>query len=120
NSESTRVPEKSSAFLASCLVEGDPAQQQATRKIRRRAIFLSVILQSFAVTALVVFPLLSKGERLPVKIFVERPPYRLGADHPGPRRPPGNDHLSANPVTYFISAINPSRPLMTSDRGSTE
>jgi len=123
NPESTRVPESSPAFLNGCLVEGDLVQQHAARKIRRRAIFLPVLLQSFALTALVIFPLLSRGERLPVKIFVERPPYRLGSDHPGPRKPAGNDHRSSDPFPYFTSAANPSRPRISgegdSNRGDT-
>ncbi len=82
NSETTGVREDSLGSLNSCMLEGDPAQQQATKKMRRRAILLSVVLQSLAVTALVVFPLLGKGERIPVRIFVERPPYRLGSAHP--------------------------------------
>ncbi len=118
NPESTRVPESSPAFLNGCLVEGDLVQQHAARKIRRRAIFLSVLLQSFALTALVIFPLLSRGERLPVKIFVERPPYRLGSDHPGPRKPAGNDHRSSDPFPYFTSAANPSRPRISGEGDS--
>jgi periplasmic protein TonB len=120
NPGSTRVPESSSGFLKSCLVEGDPAQQQAASKIRRRAIFLSVILQSLALMALVVFPLLTKGERLPVKIFVERPPYRLGTDHPGLGKPAGEQHSPPNPYSYFTSIEKPSRPRINYDGGPSE
>lgn len=81
NPESTRVPESSIASLGSCLIEGDLDQLRRNSKIRRRAIFLSVVLQSITVAALLLFPLLGKGEHLSTNIFVPLPPYRLGSDH---------------------------------------
>jgi protein TonB len=92
------------------LLEGDPAQQQATSKIRRRAIFLSVGLQSLAVTALVVFPLLSKGERIPVRIFVERPPYRLGSPNPSSGPAGRLDPHSTQPCFFCKRLGPPGRP----------
>lgn len=110
NPESTRVPEDFLGSLQCCMLEGDPAQQQASSRIRRRAIFLSVALQSLAVSALVVFPLLSKGERIPVRIFVERPPYRLGSPSPssGPAGRP--DPHSTQPCFFCKRPASPGRP----------
>src|SRR5208283_1493168 len=75
--DTARVPENSIGSLTSCLIEGDPLQQRRARNIRRRAIFFSVIFQSITVAALIILPLLGKGERIPTKIFVPIPPYRL-------------------------------------------
>lgn len=63
--------------LKSCFVEGDPAQQRRERKIRRRALFISIVLQTVVVAALVVFPLLGRSERLTYNRVV-LPPYARG------------------------------------------
>ncbi len=82
NLDTTRVPEDSLGSLNICLLEGDPQQQRRARNVRRRAILFSVALQTIAVTALIVFPLLGKGERPSTKICLPLPPYRLGSPQP--------------------------------------
>ena len=108
--ESNRVPENIIGSLSACLVEGDPEQRRRASKVRTRAIFLSVVLQTITVAALIVFPLLGKGERLPSWIVVPPPPYRLGSNHPntGPRhtteRTPQNRFSFSD---YANSSIRP-------------
>ena len=58
------VSEEAIGSLKSCFVEGDLEQQRRERKIRRRALVISIIVQTVAVAALVVFPLLGKSERV--------------------------------------------------------
>ena len=82
NLDTTRVPENSLGSLNICLLEGDPQQQRRARNIRRRAILFSVVFQTIAVTALIVFPLLGKGERPSTKICLPLPPYRFGSPQP--------------------------------------
>ena len=108
--ESTRVPESSLGSLSSCLVDGDPEQRRRARNIRRRAIFLSVLLQTITLTALVVFPLLGKGERLPAKIFYPLPPYRLGSNHPSTGARQQVDHPSTARCYFCKSSITPGKP----------
>jgi TonB family protein len=62
--EPTGVSEEVIGSLKSCFVEGDPDQQRRERRIRRRALVISVVLQTVAVAALVVFPLLGRSERV--------------------------------------------------------
>ena len=76
------VSEESIGSLRNCLVEGDAEFEQCARKGRRRALVLSIAFQTIIVAALVLFPLLSKGEHLLEKIFVERVPYKLGSRTP--------------------------------------
>jgi TonB family protein len=97
-------------FLRACLVEGEPEQQRATT-IRRRAILLSIILQTIAVAVLGVFPLLGKSEHIPVRIFVERPPYRLGSDHPGADAAPRIPRRANQPCLFCKQPANASKPL---------
>jgi protein TonB len=80
------VEEKRSAeqigTLGSCLIEGDSEQKSRERKTKRRALTISIALQSLAIVALVVTPLLAKTEKLSFVIATPMPPYR-----PMPNRP---------------------------------
>jgi len=78
----SRVSENAFASLSSCLVEGDPQSERRVRRIKQRAIAVSIVLQSLALVALVLFPLLSKGERISLKNATPIPPYaRIGNHH---------------------------------------
>ena len=66
--------------LQGCLVEGDLEQRRRERQIRRRALVLSVLLQSAALLGLVLLPLLAKPPRLGVTITTTPvPPYRTAS-----------------------------------------
>jgi protein TonB len=65
--------------LQGCLVEGDPEQRRRERKIRRRALVFSVVLQSAVLLALVLVPLFAKPPRLGMTITTPVPPYRRAA-----------------------------------------
>lgn len=91
NSNAKEIPEQENDLgsLRSCLVEGDPAQITRNRRLRRRSLLLSVILQFAVLTALILVPLLSKTERLPVGIVMPMPPYH---------RPSSPTHPSQHPL----------------------
>src|SRR5215475_8755190 len=61
--------------LSSCLIEGDPEQKARERKIKRRALTISIMLQCAASVALVLVPLLGKTEKLPNTLFIPIPNY---------------------------------------------
>jgi periplasmic protein TonB len=74
--------------LSSCLVEGDPQSERRARRIKQRALAVSIILQSLALVALFLFPLLSKGERISLKYATPIPPYApIGAHHQAASNP---------------------------------
>jgi Gram-negative bacterial TonB protein C-terminal len=87
--EDKGVPEEAIGSLSSCFVEGDPEQQQRERKLRRRAVLLSIVLQSIVVAALVLFPLLGKSERITYTHTI-LPPYGRpgGVPHRGAKAQP--------------------------------
>jgi periplasmic protein TonB len=58
-----------------CLVEGSAADKKRGRKIKRRAIALSIALQSLGLTALVIAPMLAKPAELKVVSTMPIPPY---------------------------------------------
>lgn len=74
--------------LSSCLVEGDPQSEMRARRIKQRAVAVSIVLQSIALVALILFPLLSKGERISLKYATPIPPYApIGTHHQSPPDP---------------------------------
>lgn len=75
--------------LRCCLDEGDSEQRQRERRIRRRALVASVLLQGTALIALLLIPLFAKPERL-VQPLLPVPFYKTAAPrpaHPQPEHP---------------------------------
>ncbi len=108
------LPDNEFGSLSSCLVEGDPQSEKRARRIKQRAVAISVALQSLALLALILFPLLSKGERISLKNATPVPPYaRMGNHHPAPNpgpHPPVPCHFCVKisaPVTAVSHNSNP-------------
>ena len=101
--------------LGGCLIEGDSEQKARERKIRRRALAISVTLQSLVLVALVLTPLLGKTEKLPYTWSTPIPNYYRSAPEPvvdvrSPAPTPHgecvvcfNQHLSPHPATQSTS-----------------
>ena len=69
-------PEENSAFLRQCLLQGDSAQEARVRHRKQRALLISIIVQIVIVAALVLFPLLTKGENIATQVVMFPPvPY---------------------------------------------
>jgi len=77
----SRVSEDAFGSLSNCLVEGDPQSERRARRVKQRAVAISIVLQSLALVALVLFPLLSKGERISFPIVTPIPPYAPIGNH---------------------------------------
>jgi protein TonB len=77
----SRLSEDTFGSLSSCLVEGDPQSERRARRIKQRAVAFSIVLQTLALVALVLFPLLSKGERISLKNATPLPPYSPVGNH---------------------------------------
>lgn len=67
--------------LNGCLVDGNPEQIARQRKIKRRAIGISIVLQSAGLAALVIAPLFAKPAELSSRVTTPIPPYRSVAPH---------------------------------------
>ena len=84
--EPRRVPKESSqqclGSLSACLVHGDADQRRRERCVRRRALALSVLLQSAVLTLLVLLPLFGKTERIVMRDYVPVSPYGHVSNHP--------------------------------------
>jgi periplasmic protein TonB len=82
-------------FLNSCLLDGDRDLEKRTRRIKRRAILISILLQLLFVAALILIPLLGKSENIASRVlFYPTVPYSRGGHahrtseqpHPTPSR----------------------------------
>jgi periplasmic protein TonB len=121
--EPQSVSGESSGFLKGCLVDGDAEQRTRERRVRRRALVISVALQGVALAALILVPLFGKPARIAFASYMPLPPYhhssgaaRVEATHDQQRRfthtvcvtcpllPPSvpTSHVSADPPTDAV------------------
>jgi len=91
---SVTIPEESLGSLRGCLVDGGAEQRTRERSIRRRALAVSIALQSAVLAVLVFVPLFGKTERISAKEWIPIPPYGRPNHHPGGEAKPGTDHSS--------------------------
>lgn len=67
--------------LRVCLIDGDAEQRTRERKVRRRALALSICLQTVFLAAVLIVPLLAKTPPLTLPNFVPIPPYAHPSVH---------------------------------------
>jgi protein TonB len=74
--------------LRSCLVEGDPEQRARERRIRRKSLIGSVVLQGSLLTAVILAPLFAKPSVLltpsiaPIPLYRQIPPHTQNSPRP--------------------------------------
>ena len=73
--ESASPSSQSLGSLQSCLVEGDPEQRRRERRLRRKALFTSVVLQASVLALVILIPLFARPVRLTGTIVTPIPPY---------------------------------------------
>lgn len=110
--------EPGSGNFGDCLVEGSAEARKRGRKNKRRAIAISVALESLGLTALVFAPMLAKPAELVVQNSMPMPPYRRYVEqrHVGDRtlvRPARRSETIFQPTSNppRISAVDHSTPL---------
>jgi protein TonB len=89
-------PEETLGSLSSCLLEGNPGQRTRERRVRRRALAISIALQSAALGAFVLIPLFGKTERIVLANVTQVPPYSAGRAEPVHARPTPPGHRDRN------------------------
>ncbi len=97
--------------LQGCFVEGSGEQRARERRIRRRALIISITIQSAILTAIILIPLFGKPERIALASMPIPPYYHHSASNPPPTnpkqpRPPG-PHIFSEP--YFAPSSIPPR-----------
>jgi len=83
-------PKESLGSLSGCLVDGDAEQRRRQRRVKRRALSISIFLQSAVLAVLILVPLFSKAERISLTIVTPMPPYShyRDASHNASAQPP--------------------------------
>ena len=120
---SEAIHEENLGPLCGCLVDGDAAQRTRERRIRRRALAISIFLQSAVLATLILAPMFSKAERISVTIVTPTVPYGHPRNHPQgiarttTSRPHNRDlrftfHPPTNNVNHHpVEDPNPTGPL---------
>jgi periplasmic protein TonB len=101
--------------LAGCFVEGSSEQRRRERRVKRRALAVSIVLQAAALAIVLLLPLFGKGDRIALAYAVPIPPYNPYApQHLGPPRTP--DHSRPNTCHFCVP---PSIPHVIVTRDTT-
>ncbi len=62
--------------LGGCFVGGDAEQRRRERRVKRRALAISITVQALVLAAVILLPLFGKGERIVLATPMPLPPYR--------------------------------------------
>jgi hypothetical protein len=105
------------AALGGCFVEGDPGQRRRERRVKRRALALSIVLQAAVLAAVILLPLFGKGERLAMAVTTPIPPYSPYAA-PQQRTAPARNEARRNACHFCAPTMIPPTIAMRDDRTS--
>ena len=126
---SGEVCKDSLGSLSGCLVDGDAEQLARERRTRRRALAISIGLQSAVLTLVVLVPLFGRTERIVMRDYVPLPPYGHSSNHPQGHenrtisRPTNPDsRFTFHPPTNSVNShpVEDPNPIGPSDFGSAE
>ena len=96
-----------------CLVNGDAVENARERKTKRRALVVSIVLQTAGLAALVIAPLLAKPAVLLERIAVPIPPYhRVATQRRVDATPPGQQQIQR---CIWCGLQNSQRPISLHD-----
>jgi periplasmic protein TonB len=116
---SEAIHEENLGSLCGCLVEGDAEQRRRERGVRRRALAISIFVQSAVLAALILVPLFGKTQRIALAYATPIPPYspyRNAPRNPGAPRP----HPSGPQTTcHFCPPTNIPPNIVTRDSTSS-
>lgn len=111
--------EENLGSLTGCLVDGDSEQRTRQRRVKRRALAISISLQSAVLAVLILVPLFTKAERISLNIVTPTPPYSRypNASHHAAAQPPRH-HGPQNPC-HFCAPTNVPPTIVMRDPNSS-
>jgi len=104
--------------LAECLVDNDPAARVRARRLRGKALVLSVVLEAALLAAMFVWPLIAPGVLTAHYIVTPAPPYSGGGPAHHEQSAPHRPHASSFPticLAVCAPVVRPSAPASTSE-----
>jgi protein TonB len=103
--------------LSQCLVDNDPAVQVRARRLRSKALVLSIALEAAILAALLVWPLISPGVLTAHYIVTPAPPYSGGAVHHerSAMHPPRGVSFHSFCLAVCAPALHPQAPASASE-----
>ena len=104
--------------LAECLVDNDPAARVRARRLRGKAIVLSVVLEALLLAAMLVWPLIAPGVLTAHYIVTPAPPYSGGGSARHEQSPPHRPHASSLPricLAVCAPVVRPPAPASASE-----
>jgi protein TonB len=111
-----RREHKEFGALGGCFVGGDAEQRRRERKIKRRALALSIVFQALALAAIILVPLFGKPDHIAYAGVIPVPPY-----YPAGRPTRVNNEHVVRPTAdhhFQLNYPNPNAPLRpTTDGG---
>ena len=106
SSEDRVKAEPYASAFGRCLVDGDAATAERERKIKRRALVISVMLQTTGLAALVITPLLARPAELTERVVMPIPPYTHHAAS-RVRTETIREHTTATRCVYCVTTPPP-------------
>jgi len=88
-------------------MEGNADEEKGARTARRRALIVSIVVQILVLATLVMYPLLSHGERLAATVFTPLPPYSYSG---GPTHPTDNNTQPGRTSTACTVCVYANKP----------
>lgn len=104
---SEKILEGSLGSLGECLLEGNPEQRRRERRLRRRALVLSIVIQTAVLAAVILLPLFGKTEHLALVGPTPIPPY---SPYTGSSHDSGVEHPHRQPRTACHFCVPPNIP----------
>jgi len=104
--------------LSECLVDNDPAARVRARRLRGKALVLSVAFEAVILTAMLIWPLISPGVLIARYIVTPTPPYSGGGAAHHEQNAIHRPHVSPFPticLAVCAPVIHPSAPSSDSE-----
>jgi periplasmic protein TonB len=100
-------PQNDFGSLQGCFVEGSPEQRKRERRIRRRALIISVTAQAAILAAIILVPLFGKPQRIAQASVMPLPPY---FHHSAPQRQPTPQPVQQTVRQFCATCYSPTAP----------